>query len=124
MFTSFAGIPCESPIYATFTPSSGVLEIYGLQTFYSFVDEDCSQIAYVFYTYTNDYLHLTMPESGLLAMPDDYFGVAVAVNGKLASWAYLFLDFSAQKNEETPAPAAVQSLSVKKFEKTLTLNVR
>jgi hypothetical protein len=57
-------------------------------------------------------------------MPDDYFGVAVAVNGKLASWAYLFLDFSAQKNEETPAPAAVQSLSVKKFEKTLTLNVR
>lgn len=124
MFTSFAGIPCQYPIYATFTPSSGVLEIYGVQTFNSFVDEDGSQVAYVFYTYNNDYLHLTMAESGLLAMPDDYFGVAIAVNGQLSSWGYLFLDFSAQKNEETPAPAAVQSLSVKKFEKTLTLNVR
>ena len=124
MFTSFAGIPCQYPIYATFTPSSGILEIYGVQTFNSFVDEDGSQVAYVFYTYENDYLHLTMAEPGLLAMPDDYFGVAIAVNGQLSSWGYLFLDFSAQKNEETPAPAAVQSLSVKKFEKTLTLNVR
>ena len=48
-----------------------------------------------------------MAEPGLLAMPDDYFGVAIAVDGKLSQWAYLFLDFSAQKNEETPAPAAV-----------------
>ena len=124
MFTSLAGIPCQTPIYATFTPASGVLEIYGTQPFYSYVDEEGSQISYVFYTYNYDYLHLTMAESGVLAMPDDYFGVAIAVNGKLSSWGYLFLDFSAQKNEETPAPAAVQSLSVKKFEKTRTLNVR
>ncbi len=124
MFTSIAGIPCQSPIYATFTPASGVLEIYGSQPFYGYVAEDGTQVTYVFYTYENEYLHLTMTEAGVLAMPDDYFGVAVAYDGKLASWGYLFLDFSAEKTEATPAPAAVQSLSVKKFEKTLTLNVR
>ena len=123
MFTSLAGIPCQTPIYATFTPASGVLEIYGTQPFYSYVDEEGSQISYVFYTYNYDYLHLTMAESGVLAMPDDYFGVAIAVNGKLSSWGYLFLDFEAQKYE-AEAAVATQSLSVKKFEKTLALNVR
>lgn len=123
MFTSIAGIPCQSPIYATFTPASGVLEIYGSQPFYGYVAEDGTQVTYVFYTYENEYLHLTMTEAGVLAMPDDYFGVAVAYDGKLASWGYLFLDFEAQKYE-AEATVATQSLSVKKFDKTLALNVR
>ena len=125
MFTSFAGIPCATPIYATFTPASGNLEIYGLQPFFGYFDEEYGvQVDYVFYTYTYDYVNFSMPEAGILTSPDDYFGVVVAYDGELAAWAHLFLDFEAEKTvAEAPAPAA-QSLSVVKFDKTLPLNVR
>lgn len=123
MITSFAGIPCMAPIYATFTPESGSLEIYGQQIFYAYADEEGNEIWYVFYTYNNEYLHLSMPEAGVFTNPDDYFGVAIAVNGSLTQWAALYLDFQAEKVEATPSVAA-QSAEVVKFTKTLPLNVR
>ena len=123
MITSFAGIPCQTPIYATFTPASGSLEIYGFQPFYGYVAEDGTQVDYVFYTYNYDYLHLTMTESGVLTSPDDYFGAVVAYDGELAAWGYLFLDFYAEKTQAAPAVAA-QSAKIVKFENTLPLNVR
>lgn len=123
MLTSIAGITCKTPIYATFTPASGNLEIYGNQPFYGFVDDDGTQVDYVFYTYTNAYLHLSMTEAGVLGMPDDYFGVAIAYDGKLAAWQYLFLDFAAEKVGAEQA-AALKSVSVPEFSKTLPLFVR
>lgn len=132
MITSIAGIPCMYPIYATFTPAAGSLEIYGQQIFYEYVDDaetpedpsDDAEVWYVFYTYTNDYLHLTMTEAGVLTLPDDYFGIAIAVNGQLSQWAQLYLDFYAELlPAEEPAPAALSN-DIRKFSKTLPLNVR
>ena len=134
MITSFAGIPCMYPIYATFTPASGSLEIYGQQVFYAYVDDaetpddpsDDVEVWYVFYTYTYEYLHLTMTEAGVLTAPDDYFGVVIANNGQLVNWGYLYLDFEAHllpAEEETPAPESL-SHQVVKISKTLPLNVR
>lgn len=132
MITTFAGIPCMAPIYATFTPESGSLELYGMQVFYEYVDDagtpddtsDDAEVWYVFYTYTYDYLHLTMPEAGVLTSPDDYFGIAIAVNGTLSQWAALYLDFNAELvSVEESVPTALSN-GIVKFSKTLPLNVR
>lgn len=113
MITKFMGVPCSTPVYGDFNTDSGVLNIYGEQPFYSYVDDnetpdddsDDVTVSYVFYTYNNDYLNLSMPESGVLGNPDDYFGIAVAYDGQLAAWAYLFLSFDASKVEDTASPA-------------------
>ncbi len=127
MITSFAGIPCNiAPIYGSFDTDSGSIDIYGEQPFYGYIDDadtpedesDDVQVAYVFYTYDYEWLNLTMPESGVIAGPNDMFGVAIANNGQLASWGYLFADFEATK-VENPAPAAMKRFSKKylvKFE--------
>lgn len=127
MITSFAGIPCNiAPIYGSFDTDSGSIDIYGNQSFYGYIDDadtpedesDDVQVAYVFYTYEYEWLNLTMPESGVIAGPNDMFGVAIANNGQLASWGYLFADFEATK-VENPAPAAMKRFSKKdlvKFE--------
>lgn len=127
MITSFAGIPCEiAPIYGSFDTDSGSIDIYGDQPFYGYIDDadtpedesDDVQVAYVFYTYEYEWLNLTMPESGVIAGPNDLFGVAIANNGELAKWGYLFADFEATK-VENPAPAAMKRFSKKdlvKFE--------
>ena len=127
MITSFAGIPCNiAPIYGSFDTDSGSIDIYGSQPFYGYIDDadtpedesDDVQVAYVFYTYEYEWLNLTMPESGVIAGPNDMFGVAIANNGQLASWGYLFADFEATK-VENPAPAVMKRFSKKdlvKFE--------
>ena len=127
MITSFAGIPCNiAPIYGSFDTDSGSIDIYGNQPFYGYIDDadtpedesDDVQVAYVFYTYEYEWLNLTMPESGVIAGPNDMFGVAIANNGQLASWGYIFADFEATK-VENPAPAAMKRFSKKdlvKFE--------
>lgn len=127
MITSFAGIPCNiAPIYGSFDTDSGSIDIYGNQPFYGYIDDadtpedesDDVQVAYVFYTYEYEWLNLTMPESGVIAGPNDMFGVAIANNGQLASWGYLFADFEATK-VENPAPAVMKRFSKKdlvKFE--------
>ncbi len=127
MITSFAGIPCNiAPIYGSFDTDSGSIDIYGEQPFYGYIDDadtpedesDDVQVAYVFYTYEYSWLNMTMPESGVIAGPNDMFGVAIANNGQLASWGYLFADFEATK-VENPAPAAMKRFSKKdlvKFE--------
>lgn len=127
MITSFAGIPCNiAPIYGSFDTDSGSIDIYGNQAFYGYIDDadtpedesDDVQVAYVFYTYEYEWLNLTMPESGVIAGPNDMFGVAIANNGQLASWGYLFADFEATK-VENPAPAVMKRFSKKdlvKFE--------
>ena len=127
MITSFADIPCSiAPIYGSFDTDSGSIDIYGDQTFYGYIDDadtpedesDDVQVAYVFYTYEYEWLNLTMPESGVIAGPNDLFGVAIANNGELAKWGYLFADFEATK-VENPAPAVMKRFSKKdlvKFE--------
>lgn len=127
MITSFAGIPCNiSPIYGSFDTDSGSIDIYGSQPFYGYIDDadtpedesDDVQVAYVFYTYEYEWLNLTMPESGVISGPNDMFGVAIANNGQLADWGYLFADFEATK-VENPAPAVMKRFSKKdlvKFE--------
>ena len=127
MITSFAGIPCNiAPIYGSFDTDSGSIDIYGDQTFYGYIDDadtpedesDDVQVAYVFYTYEYEWLNLTMPESGVIAGPNDMFGVVIANNGQLSGWGYLFADFEATK-VESPAPAAMKRFSKKdlvKFE--------
>lgn len=127
MITSFAGIPCNiAPIYGSFDTDSGSIDIYGSQPFYGYIDDadtpedesDDVQVAYVFYTYEYEWLNLTMPESGVIAGPNDMFGVAIANNGQLASWGYLFADFEATK-VENPASAVMKRFSKKdlvKFE--------
>lgn len=127
MITSFAGIPCNiAPIYGSFDTDSGSIDIYGNQPFYGYIDDadtpedesDDVQVAYVFYTYEYEWLNLTMPESGVIAGPNDMFGVVIANNGQLSGWGYLFADFEATK-VESPAPAAMKRFSKKdlvKFE--------
>ena len=127
MITSFADIPCSiAPIYGSFDTDSGSIDIYGDQTFYGYIDDadtpedesDDVQVEYVFYTYEYEWLNLTMPESGVIAGPNDLFGVAIANNGELAKWGYLFADFEATK-VENPAPAVMKRFSKKdlvKFE--------
>jgi hypothetical protein len=46
-----------------------------------------------------------MTEAGKFTAADDYFGVALAPNGKLSGWGMLFLDFVAVKAPATEAPA-------------------
>ena len=127
MITSFADIPCSiAPIYGSFDTDSGSIDIYGDQTFYGYIDDadtpedesDDVQVAYVFYTYEYEWLNLTMSESGVIAGPNDMFGVVIANNGQLSGWGYLFADFEATK-VESPAPAAMKRFSKKdlvKFE--------
>ena len=127
MITSFADIPCSiAPIYGSFDTDSGSIDIYGDQTFYGYIDDadtpedesDDVQVAYVFYTYEYEWLNLTMPESGVIAGPNDMFGVVIANNGQLSGWGYLFADFEATK-VENPAPAVMKRFSKKdlvKFE--------
>lgn len=112
MITSFVGIPCMKNIYGTFGLDDGSLSFYGSQAFYAYVDDaetpedetDDVQVAYYFYTNAEDYLVLSMPESGVLNSPNDYFGVAVAVDGSLSHWSYLFLDFEAEMSPVEEAP--------------------
>lgn len=114
MITQFMGIPCSTPIYGNFNVDSGVFNIYGEQPFYSYVDDndtpdddtDDVTVSYVFYTYDNYYLNLSMQESGKLGNPDDYFGIAIAEDGNLVAWGYLFLTFDVSKVQES-APAAL-----------------
>ena len=126
MITSFAGIPCEKPVYGYFNPDSGAVDIYGEQPFYGYVEDndtpddttDDVAVTYIFYTYSFTWLNMTMTQSGVISGPNDMFGVAIANNGQLASWGYLFADFEATK-VENPAPAAMKRFSKKdlvKFE--------
>ena len=123
MLTTFAGIPCMANIYGTFDCDGGTLSLYGLQKFYEFVDEDEIVNSYYFYTYEEDYYVLNMPESGVLNNPNDYIGVAVALNGSLSYFGYLFLDMEA---ERVPAEStvAVASSEVVRFSKTLPIKAK
>lgn len=118
MITSFMGIPCMAPVYATFDIHSGSLSVYGEQAFYQEVDDadtpddasDDATYTYFFYTNANEYLNLKMPQADVLASPDDIFGVVYAVNGSLTGWMYAFADFEGAKVPAAES-AAVTSLS-------------
>ena len=58
-----------------------------------------------------------MPKSGVLSGPNDYLGIAIAVNGKLSKYEYLFLDMEAQKveAEESVAPTSNQIIKLKGY---------
>lgn len=118
MITSFMGIPCMAPVYATFDIHAGSLSVYGYQAFYQEVDDadtpddasDDATYTYFFYTNANEYLNLKMPQADVLASPDDIFGVVYAVNGSLTDWIYAFADFEGAKVPAAES-AAVTSLS-------------
>lgn len=118
MITSFMGIPCMAPVYATFDIHAGSLSVYGYQAFYQEVDDadtpddasDDATYTYFFYTNANEYLNLKMPQADVLASPDDIFGVVYAVNGSLTGWMYAFADFEGAKVSAAES-AAVTSLS-------------
>lgn len=118
MITSFMGIPCMAPVYATFDIHAGSLSVYGYQAFYQEVDDadtpddasDDATYTYFFYTNANEYLNLKMPQADVLATPDDIFGVVYAVNGSLTGWIYAFADFEGAKVPAAES-AAVTSLS-------------
>lgn len=126
MITSFAGIPCVKPVYGYFNPDSGSVDIYGEQPFYGYVDDndtpddttDDVAVTYIFYTYSFTWLNMTMTQSGVISGPDGMFGVAIANDGELSSWGYLFEDFVAQKVEEevpAPTPAVAKALNSNKY---------
>ena len=125
MITSILGIPCMTNIYGTFDVDSGTLTFGGTQKFYQFVDNgetpddesDDAVISYYFYTYEEDNYVLNMPKSGVLSGPNDYLGIAIAVNGKLSKYEYLFLDMEAQKveAEESVAPTSNQIIKLKGY---------
>ena len=81
MITEFDGIKCNaSPIYATFTPTSGTLEIVGGQVFASqvgpFDAEGTVFYDFYFWTYDNT-VRFTMPEAGVLSSPHDWYGIGL-----------------------------------------------
>ena len=125
MITSILGIPCMTNIYGTFDVDSGTLTFGGTQKFYQYVDNgetpddesDDAVISYYFYTYEEDNYVLNMPKSGVLSGPNDYLGIAIAVNGKLSKYEYLFLDMEAQKveAEESVAPTSNQIIKLKGY---------
>ena len=125
MITSILGIPCMTNIYGTFDVDSGTLTFGGTQKFYQYVDNgetpddesDDAVISYYFYTYAEDNYVLNMPKSGVLSGPNDYLGIAIAVNGKLSKYEYLFLDMEAQKveAEESVAPTSNQIIKLKGY---------
>ena len=125
MITSILGIPCMANIYGTFDLDSGTLTFGGTQKFYEYVDNgetpddesDDAVISYYFYTYAEDNYVLNMPKSGVLSGPNDYLGIAIAVNGKLSKYEYLFLDMEAQKveAEESVAPTSNQIIKLKGY---------
>lgn len=125
MITSMLGIPCMANIYGTFDVDAGTLTFNGTQKFFQYVDDgetpddesDDAVISYYFYTYSEDYYILNMPESGLLSGPNDYLGIAIAVNGTLSKYAYLFLDMEAQKVEaaESAAPSSNEIIKLKGY---------
>ena len=125
MITSILGIPCMANIYGTFDVDSGTLTFGGTQKFYQYVDNgetpddesDDAVISYYFYTYAEDNYVLNMPKSGVLSGPNDYLGIAIAVNGTLSKYEYLFLDMEAQKveTEESVAPTSNQIIKLKGY---------
>jgi hypothetical protein len=110
MITTFADVPCIAPIYANFNFDAGTLSIAHSQAFYQYTESE-NKITYVFYTYEGAGVTLSMPSAGTLAGPDDYFGIAYAVNGKLTGFVALFLDFEAEKAAPASGTAKVQGLS-------------
>lgn len=110
MITTFADVPCIAPIYANFNFDAGTLSIAHSQAFYQYTESE-NKITYVFYTYEGAGVTLSMPSAGTLAGPDDYFGIAYAVNGKLTDFVALFLDFEAEKAAPASGTAKVQGLS-------------
>lgn len=81
MITEFDGIECNaSPIYATFTPTSGTLEIEGGQVFASqvgpFDEEGTVFYDFYFWTYDNT-VRFTMQEAGVLSSPHDWYGIGL-----------------------------------------------
>ena len=125
MITKFADIPCMAPIYGTFNGDGGTLTVKSGQVFYQAMNnnqtpDDASDdfpVLYVFYTYNNPAVTFSMTEAGKFTAADDYFGVALAPNGKLSGWGMLFLDFVAVKAPatETPAPSAACAASFADF---------
>lgn len=87
MITNFDGFDCDiAPIYATFTPTSGTLEIAGNQAFASQIGpfDEAGTLFYDLYFWTYDKtVRFTMPESGVLASPHDWYGIGlVGITGQ------------------------------------------
>ena len=122
MITTFADVPCMVPIYANFNFDAGTLSIAHSQAFYQYTEGE-NVIIYVFYTYGGAGVTLSMPSAGTLAGPDDYFGIAYAVNGKLTDFVALFLDFEAEKAASASGTAKVQGLSALPSIKDMKLEV-
>ena len=81
MITNFDGFDCDiAPIYATFTPTSGTLEIAGNQAFASQIGpfDEAGTLFYDLYFWTYDKtVRFTMVESGVLASPHDWYGIGI-----------------------------------------------
>ena len=81
MITNFDGFDCDiAPIYATFTPTTGTLEIEGNQAFASQIGpfDEAGTLFYDLYFWTYDKtVRFTMTESGVLASPHDWYGIGL-----------------------------------------------
>ena len=119
MISSFAGHSCDTPIYGTFNPDSGSIEIYGEQAFRVVVNDndtpedesDDTEITLNFYTYQYIWLQMSMTESGYISGPNDIFGIYLTEGDTPLGWNLAFNDFEAVKVED--APEAPEATSVK-----------
>lgn len=118
MITSFTFSPnwdIEAPIYASFTPASGSLDIYGHQWIAtagtSTPDDLTDDYDRYFSTYQNEWLNLTMVERGVLANPTDTFGCLAVAGESALGWNAVYCDFDAQKitpSEVTPSSVKLE----------------
>ena len=81
MITEFNGFTCDiSPIYATFTPTAGTLEILGGQAFASqigpFNQEGTLFLDLYFWTYDKT-VRFKMATAGVLDSPHDWYGIGL-----------------------------------------------
>ena len=121
MITEFDGFECNaSPIYATFTPNSGILEIVGGQEFATqagpFDPEGTVFYDLYFWTYDKT-VRFSMPEAGVLAAPHDWYGIGLTGT----EYQYdIYTDCYLEKVQEEDDDAGKTSLtSVKSAKKPL-----
>lgn len=113
MFTTIYGDECDNNVYADFDFDLGVLTIPDWQPIWD--EEDGT---YYFAINGQDYVTLSMPKSGTLTGPSEWFGYYFqGKNEDDSGWGDIFTTFDAKKS--AAAPMSVTARKVRSFGKTI-----
>lgn len=114
MFTSIYGDKCDTNVYADFDCDLGVLTIPDYQPIWTMSDG-----TYYFAINGADFVTLSMPKSGILTGPSEWFGYYFEGKSDADSgWGDIFISFDATKSA-TALSSAKAPHKVRSFGKTI-----